>query len=231
MGETARAELVAAPEGVLDRRGDRLRAIGIGAHRRVAARLVHRLVRRADDRCAAGHRLDHRQPEALEPRRVDERGGAAVEPCELVVVDIAEPDDARQIESGLLAPALGADDGEHEVVVPRPGEGIDERGEVLPRLERRHGEHVRTAEIGRFADGAEHAVDAGRSDTDTFLRDAEQLDRLQRRESGVGEQHVARPRRVSVLRGVHAARASLDPFRETDRHEIMDRRCPDAAPL
>ena len=97
-------ELVAAGERVADRGGDRLGALGVGADGRVAAGLVHRRVRRRDDRRARGHRLRDRHPEPLEPRRVDDRRRAAVEPRELLVGDAPEPDDARAGRAAAAAP-------------------------------------------------------------------------------------------------------------------------------
>ena len=129
-------------------------SLGIGAHGRVAARLVHRLVRRADDRRAAGHGLDHRQPEPLEPRGVREHRGAAVEPRQLVVVHVAEPDDARPVERRLLAPSLRADDRQQQVAATEQRMRLDERREILARLERGHREDVVAAELGLRAVGS-----------------------------------------------------------------------------
>ena len=89
-----------------------------------------------------------RHPEALEARRVDERRRAAVEARELVVGHVAEPDDARPVERRLLAPALAAGDREREAVAASSAMRLDERAEVLARLERRDREHVAAAEVG-----------------------------------------------------------------------------------
>ncbi len=92
-------------ERLADRRRERLGALRVGAHGSVAAGLVHRRVRRGDDRCARGHRLGDRHAEALEARRIDDRGGAAVEPRELLVGDAAEPHDAGHGRAAAAAPS------------------------------------------------------------------------------------------------------------------------------
>ena len=56
---------------------------------RVAGDLAQRRLVERDDRRPAGHRLQHRQAEALEARRLDEAGGAAVELDELGLLDVA----------------------------------------------------------------------------------------------------------------------------------------------
>ena len=131
--------------------GDRLGALGVGANRSVAAGFVERGMRRGDDRRARRHRLGDRHPEALEPRGVDDRGGAPVEARELGVGDAAEPDDARPVELRLLAPARSADDGEREPGVGKERVRLDQRAEVLARLERGHRQQVGLTEIGRLA--------------------------------------------------------------------------------
>src|SRR2546423_34022 len=100
---------------------------------------------------AARNRLDDGGPEALDPGGMDEGGGAAMERGELLVADEAEPYDPRIVEAGLLAPAGGADHSEPQVVALEPPERVDEDAEVLPRLERRHAEHVRPAELRLLA--------------------------------------------------------------------------------
>ena len=52
---------------------------------RVARDLAQRRLVERDDRGAAGHRLEHRQAEALVARRLHEAGGAAIELGELVL--------------------------------------------------------------------------------------------------------------------------------------------------
>ena len=160
MRAAARGDLVTPIEGNLDCRADRRRIFGIGAHGRVAAGLVHRLVRGADDRRAAGHRLDHRQPEPLEPRGVREHGGATVEPRQLVVVDVAEPDDARPVERRLLAPPFRTDHGQQQAVATEQRMCLHERREILARLERGHREDVVAAELGIRAVAREDGVDS-----------------------------------------------------------------------
>src|SRR5207244_1164437 len=88
------APLPAPPNAqrLLERRRDRLGALRVGADGRVAARLVERRVRRRHDRRAARGCLEHGYPEALEPRRIDEDGGAAIQARELCVGDVSELD-------------------------------------------------------------------------------------------------------------------------------------------
>ncbi len=63
----------------------------IDEHRCAACHLLGRTAARRDDRCAARHRLDDRDAEALLERRIGEAAGAAIEPGELLVRDSAEP--------------------------------------------------------------------------------------------------------------------------------------------
>ena len=104
--------------------------------------LAERRPGRGDDGRGAGHRLEHRQPEALVERDVGDARGPAVEPGELLVVDALEPPDAVALDAD-VAPALGADEAQLEAVEPRPAEALDEPRQVLPRLERRDREDVR----------------------------------------------------------------------------------------
>ena len=117
----------------------------------VPAGVVQGRVRRRDDRRAGGHRLGDRHAEALEARWVGDDGRSAVEPGELLVADAAEPDDTGPVELRLLAPALAADDHEREPRVAEQRERLDERAEVLARLERCDREQVRPAEVGGLA--------------------------------------------------------------------------------
>ena len=55
---------------------------------------------------------------------------------------------------GLLAPAAATDDDERELGVGEQPERLDERAEVLARLERRDRQEVRAAEVGRRPVGA-----------------------------------------------------------------------------
>ena len=151
-----------------------------------------------DDGAAGRHRLQHRDPEALEARRVDRRRRAAVEARELGVRHEPEPADPVAGELGLLAPALAAGDREQEVAAEQLV-GLDERLEVLARLERRDGEEVRRAEVGRRPVGRELGPRRRMSDVDTPLRHAEHLDDVAARVLGVHEDEVAGLGRVPVL--------------------------------
>ena len=138
-------------------------------------------MRGGDDGRTAGHRLGDRHPEALEPRRVDDRGGAAVERGELVVGDAAEPHDAGPVELGLLAPARPADDDELELGVGEERERLDERAEVLARLERRDRQQVRGLAPRRGPVGVVLGRDPGVRDDDPLAREAERRRRRRRR--------------------------------------------------
>ncbi len=87
------------------RRSHRLGVVRIHPHRGVAARLVEGLVGRGDHRDAAGHRLDDRDAEPLEPRRVGEDRRAAHERGRLRVGDEAELQDRRIVQQRRVAPA------------------------------------------------------------------------------------------------------------------------------
>ena len=145
MGEPELAQLVAPGERLADRGRHRLRALRVAADSRVTRGLVERRMRRGDNRCTARHRLRDRHPEPLEARWVDDRRGTAIEARELGVADAAEPVDAGPVERRLVAPAGAADDREPKSRVVEQPEGLDQRPEVLARLERRDGEEVGAA--------------------------------------------------------------------------------------
>ena len=109
-------------------------------HGGVADDLEKRLVAHRDDGCAARHRLEDRQAEALVERRLHEAGGAAVELGELVGLDVAahrRPTLAQLARDGGVL--LGADDDERHAHRLRRLE----RGElVLARLDGADREHV-----------------------------------------------------------------------------------------
>ncbi len=96
MGEPSRDELIAIGKRAANPVGELLGTLGIGAHGRVAAGLIQGLVRRDDARHATGHRLDHRDAEALEARRVHEDGRAAVQAGELGIRHATVPRFFRQ---------------------------------------------------------------------------------------------------------------------------------------
>ena len=225
-----RDELVPPRERLSDRVGDRLRVAGIGADGRVAARLVQRLVRGRRHRDAARHRLEHGNPEALEARRVDEDRRAAVEARELAIVDVAEPDHAGPVEPRLRAPARRADDRERKLSVEQLVRG-EQRLEVLPRLERRDGQRVRPPEVGALALAREDRRRSRMRDAYALRLDVQQLAHVTRSELRVAHEDVGRPRRVPVLRAVHAHRPPVRPVGEAQRNEIVDRRRADATAL
>ena len=185
-------------------------------------------MRGRDDRDAGGHRLDDRDPEPLEPRRVDERRRAAVEPRELVVVDVAEADHVGTGRASAAAPSRPRRRRRARGLGERRGE---QRLEVLPRLERRDGEHVRAAresarrrrrEPGRRPGTRPRPSRAGTPSSST----TSPLGEL-----GVDEDHVAGARGVPVLGAVHPLRPALHPLGEAQRHEVVDHRRADPAAL
>ena len=141
-------QLVAPGESLANRGCNRLRALGVGANRDAAGRLVHRRMRRGDDRRTRGHRLGDRHPESLEPRRIDDGGGAAIEPRQLLVVDAPQAEDAGPVELGLLAPTAAPDDGERQARIVEQRERLDEGAEILAGLERGDREQVRPLAFG-----------------------------------------------------------------------------------
>src|SRR4051794_27978960 len=165
MLEAAWHELVAPRRRLLDRRGDRIGIVRIGAERDVAARLVERRVRGGDDWDGARHRFDDRHPEALKPGRIDEDARAPVLAGALLAAGIAEPGDvlAARLDA---APARRTDDAQLAAA-----DRIDRALEVLSRLERADGEHVVALRARPFA--REDRIDARIGDVDPPSRDAE----------------------------------------------------------
>src|SRR5205823_8934894 len=91
-----------------------------------------------DDGRAGGHRLEHGDAEALVERGIGDAEGAAVEPAELFVGDLAEPADvtAARVHA---APPAGARDPQLDA---QPGRRRDRPRDVLAWFERPDGEHV-----------------------------------------------------------------------------------------
>src|SRR5207253_3008690 len=102
-------------------------------------------------RDSARHRLDHRHPETLEARGIDEDARAAVQARQLAVRREAEAEDSRRMERRLFPPTGGADHRERELGLPKQRMRREERAEVLPRLERRNGEGIGPSELGVLA--------------------------------------------------------------------------------
>src|SRR5919204_2513721 len=167
--EPAANELVAARQRLVNPGGNALSALRVYPHGCVAGRLVERRMRRHDAGHAARHRLDDRDAEALEPRRVDERGGAAVERSELVVADVA------------------VDRSELQAVEQRLGR--TQRLEVLAPIVGGRREDVRPFRTTPFR--REGAVDTGIRHGDALTGYPERIARVRRGELGVGEDDVA----------------------------------------
>jgi len=123
--------------------------------------LVHRGMRRRDDRRAGGHRLCDRHPETLEARGIDNHLGTAVEPRQVVVTDATEPNDPGAVELGLLAPPASSGHDERETGPLEQRKGVDERAQILPGLERCHRQEKRAADLRDLAVGRELWRDPG----------------------------------------------------------------------
>ena len=187
-------------------------------------------MRRGDDRHAARHRLEHGNPEAFEERRVDEYGRASVEARELLVVDVAEADYSRPVESRLRPPPAGPDDRERQTIAAQLAR-VEQRLEVLPRLQRRNRQHVRPAQARALALARKDRRGRRMGHVDPRGLDIEQLLHLTRSERGVADDQVSGARSVTVLRGMHANGASVRPFGKPQGHEVVNRRCAHACAL
>src|SRR5439155_17089459 len=106
--------------------------------------LVDRRQVGSNDRRPARHRLEHGEAEALVEGDICGTAGTAVQPRELVVRDLAQPAHTSARHRLDVSPATRADDSKLAAVQVRAAEALDERAEVLARLERRNGEHVVT---------------------------------------------------------------------------------------
>ena len=205
-------QLLAPAERLADRRRHRLGALRVAADGRGARGLVERRVRGGDDRSAARHRLGDRHPEALEPRRVDHRRGAAVEPRELLVGDPSERARRRAGRARAARPTRAAGDDQLEPGVLEKAECLDQRAEVLPGLERRDGEEVGLLTPGVGPVGRVLGADPGVGHDDPLAWEAERGGGVVGGERRVREHHAARLGRVLVLAGVHRAGAAGDPL-------------------
>ena len=130
--------------------GDARDVARIGVLDRVAADLGQRGRSIGEHRRAGGHRLEHRQAEALAERRVAEHRAAAVELGERGVGDVAEQDRARSpserssIERLACLPAERAHHHERMARLRRRVElavGSDQPRQILARLERADRQH------------------------------------------------------------------------------------------
>jgi hypothetical protein len=108
---------------------------------------------------------------------------------------------------------------------------IEQRLEVLPRLERRDRQRVRLPEVGPLALVVEDGRRGGMRDAHALGGNVKQLAHVACGELRVADEHVRRLCRVAVLRAVHANGASVRPLRETHRNEVVDRRRAHAVPL
>ena len=100
---------------------------------------------------------------------------------------------------------------------------LHEHLQVLPRLERRDGEDVRSAEVGRRTVDTVDALRCGMRNANPLGRDAEGLRDVSPCVCGVHEDDVAGLGGVSILAAVHRSRARGRPLRMMERHEVVDR--------
>ena len=201
-----------------DALGDRLGARRVRADGRVAAGLVERRMGRGNHRRPARHRLDDRDPEALEERRVGERRCAAVEagscssgtnPSAVTPSppsSCSRPLDrrARRRRARARAAACG------RARAPRPAR----TGSCAARASQRRGRTgVRARPCG--PSGVYRSSTPGIRDRDPLARKGE---RLRATSSAVNsrdrEDQVAGLRRVRVLAPVHPPGQRRHPFRD-----------------
>jgi hypothetical protein len=90
VSEPARDELVAPGQRLADAGREGFRVLRIDPDGGITCRLVQRGMRGDDAGHSARHRLDDRDAEPLEARRIDERRRAAIELREPLVLDVAE---------------------------------------------------------------------------------------------------------------------------------------------
>ena len=109
---------------------------------------------------------------------------------------------------------------------------LDERREVLARLERRDREHVRPPEIATLAVGREarrrhpgRRRGCARAATPSVSATSSPV----KRELTITTSHVRAA--CAVLRAVHAPRPRVHPLGEVQRHEVVDHRRANAAAL
>jgi hypothetical protein len=148
----------------------------------------------------------------------------------LRVVDVAEPRHAGPVEARLRSPASSSDDREAELTVEQLVR-IEQHPQVLARLERGDGEHVRPLELGAFPVRREYGCRRGMRDVDPLRGNVQQVPDVARGEVRVAHDDVRRPRGVAILGAVHPHGAPMRPLRKTERDEVVDGRRPDPVSL
>ena len=180
---------------------DRGAALGIEQQRRVAGDLRQGRRVRAGHGHAATHRLEDRQAEALEQRRVDEAVGECVQPLEVGVGDPAREAHASgeaelvDVAQQRLARSAGMPGDDEHGIAGDGREGVDERRQVLVRQGRRHAQqHARVAEVvtraqiaGRRRRGAAVQAESEPYDVDAVGGDAQTLHDVALRGVRVGQ--------------------------------------------
>ena len=140
--------------------GARLDVAGREQQRGVADDLLERRALGDRERRAARERLERGEPESLVARRDAARGRAADERVDDRPRLLAEHAHERPVDALDAAPARRADDDELEVRRAARADALDrvgDRREVLARLDRADGEHVRRVD----ADARDGGVDVG----------------------------------------------------------------------
>ena len=112
------SELLAAADRLFEAGRDRGGIGGIDEYRRAVCDLLGRAAPARHDRRAAGHRLEHGQPETLVQRRVGDAERSAVERGQLGIGDVPEPANAGAVRLD-AAPAARADDPQLEARTAR----------------------------------------------------------------------------------------------------------------
>jgi hypothetical protein len=186
-------------------------------------------MRGCDDGNATRHCLHDRHSESLEPGRVDERCRATHQPWHLRICDEPELQDPGVVEQRLVAPTGGARNGQRQLPTQRPP-CLDQRLEILARLERGEAEHVRPAELGTLPVRRVSGSDSRRCDADPLGRHVQVLLHVA---AGVGrvDEHEIAFCGARELVAVHRTCARRHPLGVQQRHEIVHHRRPDAAAL
>ncbi len=202
-------------------------ALGIDAHGCISARLVQRRMRGDHGRHAAGHRLEHRDAEALETRRKT-KTAAPDTAARAPVVHVAERDTPGRSRRGC---------GPQPPRRPRRAR-VRRRAAHAPRAASRGSSaarasppRARTAARGRPAPRRrEHGCRRGCATRSRSAGTPSRSRDVARRVLRVAHDHSDVSRRCGTSRRASAPFARR-PLRKAQRNEVVDRRCPDAGAL
>ena len=218
--------------GLANRGGDRGGIVGSARTAAGPAGLVHRRVRRGDHRHAARHRLRDRHPEALEAGRVDDDGGAAIEPRRAPRRRRTRAGRRSGPSSSVWSPQPEPPATASRTSSPSRRCASTSVCQVLARLERGDGEHVRPAEVGALARRA-RTPPSRRGRRPSSARAA-----TPSRSTTSRPVYAELTKTRSQVRAVSAYLAPCivrvfvgHPLGEANRHEVVHRRRPHAAAL